>query len=159
MRLLLTFILQVSMTYGRPCMIGPKAAVAVPLPLVLNEEQDISHDVPQASTSRSTDDEFFVLSLRLYDILHDVIYAFYSVNSTKSQTSDSEKHIASLGQGYSSVFEIECKLVTWEHSIPDHLKYLARPHVEPVRITSCRQSCILHQRLVACAIFRIDISF
>lgn len=134
------------MTYGRPCMIGPRAAVAVPLPQPMHDEQPFARVTQQIAVQPSSDVEFFVLSLQLFEILHDILYHLYSVNNIHSQLSDQKKCTASLGQDQNSVFELECRLASWQRSIPDHLKMSSRPHTEPIYPILHRQACILHQR-------------
>ncbi|OQV05675.1 Fungal specific transcription factor domain-containing protein [Cladophialophora immunda] len=138
----------ICMTYGRPCMIGPKAAVTVPLPLAI-EEEDLMRSPPQeqaAGSQRSSAVEFYVHSLKLYTILHDVLFNFYSVNFKQTRPLDADKYFGSLSEGQSSVFEIEHRLFGWENSIPDHLKMDPRPQVEVRGAQLYRQAVILHQR-------------
>ena len=139
----------VSMTYGRPCMIGPKASLAVPLPLPIDEEYlapDASQPQP-VKRPRTFSVEFYVLSLKLYDIMHDVIFSFYSVNGQVCQPADG-KDLTFLDQGQNSVFEIERRLSSWVDSIPDHFRLTSvdTPRAGTLEATLHRQAVILHQR-------------
>ncbi len=139
----------VSMTYGRPCMIGPKAALAVPLPLPIDEEYlspDSRRGQP-AKVPRTFSVEFYVLSLKLYDIMHDILFSFYSVNGQACQPADS-KDLTFMDQGENSVFEIERRLSKWADSIPDHFRLHAgdTPRAGTAEATIRRQAVILHQR-------------
>ncbi|KIX94735.1 uncharacterized protein Z520_09425 [Fonsecaea multimorphosa CBS 102226] len=138
----------ICMTYGRPCMVGPKAAVTVPLPLAI-EEEDLMRSTSREQVvelQRSSAVEFYVHSLQLYTILHDVLFNFYSVNFQQTRPLDADKYFGSLSEGQSSVFEIEHRLFKWENSIPDHLKMASRPQVDSIRSQLYRQAVILHQR-------------
>ena len=138
----------VSMTYGRPCMIGPKASLAVPLPLPIDEE----YLVPEAVQGQSVQIqqtfavEFYVLSLKLYQILHDMLFNFYSVNFQPCQPED--EYFGSLDQGQNSVFEIERRLSRWATSVPDRFRMTTgkKPQIGSVEATLYRQAVILHQR-------------
>ncbi|KIX07448.1 uncharacterized protein Z518_02101 [Rhinocladiella mackenziei CBS 650.93] len=139
----------VSMTYGRPCMIGPRAALAVPLPLPVDEEYLVPgsfHTPPVPVQPNDAAVEFYVLSLKLYEILHDVIFNFYSVNFGHGKPVESDKYFGSLSESQSSVFEIEHRIVRWEQSIPDHLRVGRKPQSHDANATRYRQAVILHQR-------------
>ena len=138
----------VSMTYGRPCMVGPKAALTVPLPLPIDEE----YLVPEATqgqpvrTQQTFAVQFYVLSLKLYEIMHDIIFNFYSVNSQPFHPLD--EYLGSLDQGQNSVFEIERRLSRWANSVPDRLRVTTgnKPQIGTMEGTLYRQAVILHQR-------------
>ncbi|OAP64278.1 hypothetical protein AYL99_00250 [Fonsecaea erecta] len=137
----------ICMTYGRPCMIGPKAAVTVPLPLAI-EDEDLMRSPSRgqiADVQRSSEVEVYVYSLQLYTILHDVLFNFYSVNFQQIRPLDADRYFGSLSEGQSSVFEIEHRLFKWENSIPDHLKMASRPQGDSIRSQRYRQAVILHQ--------------
>ncbi|EXJ66448.1 uncharacterized protein A1O5_10600 [Cladophialophora psammophila CBS 110553] len=138
----------VCMTYGRPCMIGPKAAVTVPLPLPIEEEELMRGPAQErpAQLQRSCVAEFYVHSLKLYAILHDVLFNFYSVNFQQTRPLDADKYFGSLSEGQSSVFEIEHRLFKWENSISDHLKVASKPQADELGSQLYRQAVILHQR-------------
>lgn len=139
----------VSMTYGRPCMIGPKAGLTVPYPLPIDEEYltpgALQEQPPR--TPKTFAVEFYVLSLKLYEIMHETIFNFYSVNVQPQQ---GDKYFGALDQGQRSVFEIDRRLARWASSIPDHLRVTTRikPQVDTPEATLYRQAVILHQRCV-----------
>ena len=139
----------VSMTYGRPCMIGPKAAQAVPLPLPIDEEYLATEIVQRqpGQTQKTFSVEFYVLSLTLYDIMHDILFNFYSVNGQSSQPADN-KYFGFLDQEENSIFEIDRRLATWSDSLPDHFRIttLEKPTAGTLEATLRRQGVILHQR-------------
>ncbi|KAJ9640876.1 hypothetical protein H2204_003165 [Knufia peltigerae] len=117
-----------SMTYGRPCMIGQRAASVVPLPLPFDEEHLCSagsSQVPSPPGQRhqnTASAEFFVLSLRLFEILHDVIFHFYSVNHLQEKSVDNDRYFGSSSNSQASVFEIERRISKWERDLPQHLR-------------------------------------
>lgn len=140
----------VSVTYGRPCMIGPRAASAVPLPLPLDEECFISGSLQgqpiQAQQTFTV--EFYVISLKLYEILHDVIFNFYSVNMQPIQSTDGNEKSESLDQGQHLVFEIECRLSRWKETLPERFRVGTggKPPSDNAEATLYRQAVILQQR-------------
>ena len=135
----------VSMTYGRPCTIGPKAALAVPLPLPIDEEYLVPETLQEQPVQAQVV-EFYILSLKLYEIMHDIIFNFYSVNSQPCPPGD--EYFGSLEQGQNSVFKIERRLSRWANSVPNRLRVNtgSKPQVSSVEATFYRQAVILHQR-------------
>ena len=134
------------MTYGRPCMIGPRAAAAVPYPEPALEEQ---HDLqlPLNSSARGgADVEFFVFSLKLYEILHDILYSFYSVNSLYTQLPSLEKNLESIGKLHARILEVDSRLASWQQSLPRYLKLSEQTLADSDHPILHRQACILHQR-------------
>ena len=139
----------VSMTYGRPCMIGPRAARAVPLPLPIDEDY-LAAGAPRnrgSQTQETFSVEFFVLSLNLYDIMHDIIFNFYSVNTPSSQPAD-HKYFGLMDQAENSVFEIDRKLSKWADSLPARFRVSMgeKPRNGTAEATLRRQAVILQQR-------------
>jgi hypothetical protein len=139
----------VSAAYGRPPMIGPKAALAVPLPLPVDEDY-LGAAVGQqinVSTQQTHSVEFFVLSLRLYDVMHDVIFNFYSVNGQACQWTD-DNNSTFLGLGDHSVLEVERRLARWTEVVPGHLLYPSteKPRTNAPEAILHRQAVVLHQR-------------
>lgn len=104
-------------------MIGPKAALTVPLPLPIDEEYLSSGTVPgQPINSRQTlVVQFYVLSLKLSEIMHTIIANFHSVGSKSWQSGDN-KPFRSLSEGLNLIFEIERRLSAWVNSVPDRLR-------------------------------------
>jgi hypothetical protein len=140
----------ISMTHGRPCMIGPQAARTVPFP-VTSREPYLSTGSLQprpGQTKESANVEFFVLSLRLFEILHDVIFNYYSINCRQGKPLDVNKYFGSLDDNQLSVFEVERRLLTWQQSIPDFLKVDTKPQEDATATALHRQAVILHQRQV-----------
>ena len=96
------------MIYGRPCMIGQKAAVAVPLPLSCD---DLNLDLTVCESARhppqSSASEFYVLSLTLYEILHDVVYNYNLGTFHVTYSTEKDKDFGTQDLGQHSLFEIE----------------------------------------------------
>ena len=141
-----------SMTYGRPCMTGPRTAIAVPLPLAIDEERLLPDPVLQhtVQAQRPSVIDFYISSLRLYEILHDVLFNFYAIDIQQSRPVDGlyDKYFgrSSSTEGHPSVFELERRLSRWENSIPDHLKIGNYPRGDGAEVVLYRQAVILHQR-------------
>ena len=140
----------VSMTYGRPCMVGPKAANVVPLPLPVDEDFLVPEPLqdPPAPAQQTFAVEFFVLSLKLYDILHDVLYNFYSVNYQPRQSENGDNFFASLDEGQHFVLESEYRLSRWKKSVPERFRVAAdnKSVHGCAEATLYRQAVVLQQR-------------
>ena len=143
------------MTYGRPCMIGPVTATVVPLPLAIDEDAELSeevqHNVGQVR-QRPSLNEFYLSALKLYEIMHDVLFSFY-------RTDDQVQSIVGLyGKGFGGssapVFELDQKLSMWEKNLPDHLKIESRPRDDDVEAIFYRQATVLHQRYARLKLFQ-----
>lgn len=137
----------VSMTYGRPPMIAPTLADAVPRPLPI-EEQYLSHgavqSLPQGTPSIL---DFFLQTIELYDILSDVLINLYSPASVDDQTvhGHGAKHFGRSGPDDNALssLSIESRLVRWESGLPPHLKL---DTTNQYNAYFTRQAVILHQR-------------
>ena len=142
---------EVSMLYGRSCMIDPKTAAAVPLPLLMEEESlrlgDRLHTI-QAQQTHAAD--FYISSLGLYDILHDVLLNFYSNESQrrlKIGHHDSRNFLSF--EKNTAIFELQGRLSNWEKGIPEYLKVGHHSLDHEVNAVLVRRAIILHQRYVA----------
>ena len=141
-----------SMTYGRPCAIDSGAATVVPFPKVLEHEyfsaDDVCNDPP--SGERPSIINFYIHTLELYDILHDILFNFYSITVRPKQTIlgafDAFFGIATTTQGHPSVFELERRISRWETNLPYHLRLGERPKTIGVKPVLYRQAVVLHQR-------------
>lgn len=138
----------ISMTHGRPCMIGPQAARAVPFPLTEDELYLSSGSLqpPPGRPKQSAEVGFFVQSLKLFEILHDVMFKFYSINCRQRKLVDVNKYFGSSDNNQSSIFEVERRILKWQQNIPDHLKVGAKPQGDASASVLHRQAVILHQR-------------
>lgn len=138
----------VSMTYGRPCMIGQRAALVVPFPLPIDDEYLCTgfSQIPSPGPHQTASAEFFVLSLRLFEILHDVIFYFYSVNYQQGKSVDSDRYFGSSSNNQASVFEIERRISKWERELPQRLRVGTAPQKDAASATLHRQAVVLHQR-------------
>lgn len=135
---------EVAMIYGRPCMIGPKAATAVPLPhLAIDSTSKALESLLSPSPEPLL--SFYVCSLKLYAIAHDVIYSFYSVNFEESRRLGTAHYFGSSSRGQPSVFEIERRLLDWDYDIPDYLRPGERTEARLYDVSD-RQAVVLHQR-------------
>ena len=129
-----------SMTYGRPCEIGPGTATVVPLPLAVQ-----ALHAPELHSNPSAD--FFLSMLKLNDILHDVLRHFYRID-------DRTKPAGGLlircfgGSSSFSVFDIDQRLSEWEDDLPDYLKLYNRTVEHEVESHWHRQAVVLRQRYV-----------
>ncbi|OQV11353.1 Fungal specific transcription factor domain-containing protein [Cladophialophora immunda] len=137
----------VSMQYGRPCMIGAKAALKVPLPLPVDEEH-LGVGRPRGRQTFVV--EFYVLSLKLYEILHDVIYSYNFEDVRTYCTTERDKSCIYPDRGQHSTFEVEIdrRLSRWKASIPDHLLAGSKDKrgITAPEAVIYRQAVVLQQR-------------
>jgi hypothetical protein len=141
-----------SMTYGRPTMIGKDLAAAVPRPLGVDEDRLLDFG-PVPKPDRPSLVDFFVETLSLYEILYDILVAFYS--SSMADDSPGEGKWARYFGGSEpdtnknpSVHAIDRRLIRWEANLPSHLK-TERPSSHPeTNRYFVRQAVILRQRYV-----------
>ncbi|RFU34728.1 hypothetical protein B7463_g1641, partial [Scytalidium lignicola] len=126
---------EVSMLYGRPCMIDPKTTAAVPLPLFMDEHNLQSHTI---RAQRSPDVDFYISSLGLYDILHDVLL--------NSCSDESQSRFKTTFKSNASIIELQEKLSRWENGIPDHLKVGVYRQANDTNAVLLRKAFVLHQR-------------
>ncbi len=139
-----------SMIYGRPSMIGSQSAMAVPPPLAVDEDFLSScgrqgSQQPQQPSVLS----FYTYTLKLYEILHDVLFNFYFHSMQDIQTTGQrhDKFFGNSPTGHPSIFELERRLSRWQESVPDHLRigsYEGNTTADDTVLH--RQAVILHQR-------------
>ncbi|KAM5371746.1 hypothetical protein ACJZ2D_007811 [Fusarium nematophilum] len=134
----------VSVTHGRPAMISPRPATAVPLPVSspLVETRDRMANPGHVS--------FFVQSVRLYEIIHQTMVTFYG-GSNSSRTRARESHASDQGSDtddddLDKVVQLDRSLSKWESKLPNHLRWnLLDGNKDEI---SRRQAVILRMRFV-----------
>ncbi|KAG2733895.1 hypothetical protein G9P44_003420 [Scheffersomyces stipitis] len=116
----------VSMTLGRPMMVMHDSRMSLPSAI---DDENILDDsyVPSSNPSYMC---FFNETVKLYDILADILKIFYS---------SSEPEFFDL---FLSIFKIEERLHKFHENVPTHIKFGFELHEKPFR----RQSIILHLR-------------
>jgi hypothetical protein len=139
-----------AMTYGRPTMISQAVASVTPLPLPI-DDQDLSVGTTQRELTSSSPSrlEFFLHSLKLYEIMEELLNATNS-NIIRQNVPSKASGILSFRSAHAtSLTEIDDKLVAWEAELPNHLRRL--PDLQsPAGPSSVnvfyRQAVILRQR-------------
>jgi hypothetical protein len=120
-----------SMTLGQPLMIGRAISESVPLPACIDEaylSSDPGREGVQPSNVPSNM-EFFRLTLKLYNILEDILSTFYpsgvsdQLTYRKDYCISEETHYLDLN----AILRIDKLLSEWMASIPPHL--VSRPPV------------------------------
>ncbi|KAH9209557.1 fungal-specific transcription factor domain-containing protein [Leptodontidium sp. 2 PMI_412] len=118
-----------SMTLGQPLMIGRAISESVPLPACIDEaylSSDPGREGVQPSNIPSNM-EFFRLTLKLYNILEDILSTFYpsgvsdQLTYKKDNCTSEEIHCLDLN----AILRIDKLLSEWMASIPPHL--VSRP--------------------------------
>jgi len=137
-----------AMTYGRPCMIGPRTGTLVSLPAFTNEGVPHNADLGHSSTGAQglPTTKFYVSRLKLYEILHDVLFNFYSPSTEQSQPIGQvyEKYFGHT-QGQPSVLGIDRSILEWEKDLPDYLRIASYSRDDAPKSTIYRQAVVLHQ--------------
>ncbi|CAK7238453.1 hypothetical protein SEUCBS140593_010703 [Sporothrix eucalyptigena] len=137
----------VSVTHGRPVMISRELCAAVPLPLCATQaaERGAHYDGPSLS--------FFIKSVKLYEIMNQVVSAFYSpataTSMSESNNSSAEKDALAM------LLKLDEDLLEWERGLPEYLRFDTLDGLDEVEIrqrsrTDCkpRQAVILHVRFL-----------
>jgi Fungal specific transcription factor domain len=114
-----------AMTFGRPTMISSQGAVTVPPP---RAHQDPStcycSGVSLSREAVPTDHHFFLESIKLYEILNDILLALYSGPSEQDQEMDPYEIYFSHTKGThpAAIFDLDRKLLRWSRDLPIHLR-------------------------------------
>ncbi|KAJ4212701.1 hypothetical protein NW759_011341 [Fusarium solani] len=137
-----------SMTFGRPLMITPEAATAVPMPLVHNYEGFCScHSI--ASSCDATHDRdlhFFTEALELYELMGEALLTVYDASAVGESVKIDEYSMyfgSKAAKIVGQVCEVDDKLQRWQRRLPIHLR---NDPDAPKSIIHKRQSHILFLR-------------
>ena len=139
-----------SMTYGRPAMIGKRSAAAVPLPAAIDEHY-LSGD-PNGRESQPENQpsilDFFIESLGLYRILNEILLNVYAADSQTGATIDEWECFFPLRfdqERCFSVLDLDRALTLWERGLPRHLTEFNYLNSNEIHF---RQAVVLRQRSV-----------
>ncbi|KAF2844119.1 hypothetical protein T440DRAFT_512370 [Plenodomus tracheiphilus IPT5] len=141
-----------AMTYGRPSMIIASLDTQVPLPLSVDEgsfsagQRLLNPDPRSPSTV-----EFFVQSLRLFDILAEVLIRFYPGHHEKGCAIQEqlEKFLGkTAADSRESILETDRRLREWERNLPTQLKIDQSSLDSGISYTFTSQAVILRQRFL-----------
>ncbi|KAL2678716.1 hypothetical protein Neosp_009467 [[Neocosmospora] mangrovei] len=137
-----------SMTFGRPLMITPQAATAVPMPLVHNREGLCScHSIPFSfDVAHERDLHFFTEALKLYELMGEALLTVYDASAVEEAVKVDEYAVYFGSQAariVGQVFEVDDKLQRWQRCLPIHLR---NDPDAPKPIIHQRQSHILFLR-------------
>ena len=139
-----------SMTYGRPAMIGKRSAAAVPLPAAIDEHY-LSGD-PNRRDSQPENQpsilDFFIESLGLYRILNEVLLNVYAADPQAGANID--EWGCFFPRRYDeersfSFLDLDRALTLWERGLPCHLRDFNHAKQNDIHF---RQAVVLRQRLV-----------
>lgn len=109
----------VSVTHGRPAMISQHPAKNVPLPAETSNAQNGMQSLEYYS--------FFVRSVRLYEIIHKTMIAFYD-GSQGNRPKEKESHFDLEGldvedEDLDRVVQLDRCISRWQSKLPDHLRW------------------------------------
>ncbi|KAF4964594.1 hypothetical protein FSARC_7500 [Fusarium sarcochroum] len=141
----------VSVTHGRPAMISQRPAKGVPFPASSALDEATGN---QAMIKNPEYYSFFVRSVRLYEIIHKTMIAFYG-GSHSSRSKEKEAHSSHSSDPDSSdnededldrVVQLDRCISRWESKLPDHLRWdLLETNKDEI---SRRQAVILRMSIV-----------
>ncbi|TGO26576.1 hypothetical protein BPAE_0057g00520 [Botrytis paeoniae] len=140
---------EVSMLYGRPCMIDPQAAATIPLPLLVEEDnyqqrhsEGSITEKPQTYTA-----DFYKSGLELYDILYTVLLDLRhsKSNSNLKKGCCTSENMLSPGTDI-SILNLQEKLSNWERENPNHLRIENNSTFNDLNAVLICRAVVLHQR-------------
>lgn len=122
-----------AMTYGRPTMISRSVASATPLPQPVDDEELAEGQDFAARQGAPTKLDFFIHSLKLHDVLEQLL------ENDRSNSGNCDQ---------ASFIGIDAKLMAWELALPQHLKDGHLVASAEQAQTSTRQMVLLRQAVV-----------
>lgn len=137
------------MTFGRPTMIAKSLADAVPLP----ETNNLGNQELQLNNQPSKV-AFFVESLRLYNIMNDILLELYmrsESNSAKDQHSRDTEQSDYESIELVTILKLDHDLMQWGRSLPLHLRISSPESAENTIIQMQSVVCrarFLHARIL-----------
>lgn len=140
---LIDWISMVSVTHGRPAMISRHLAKSVPLPTESTTNE-------QSAIQNAEYYSFFVQSVRLYEIIHKTMMAFYShiqENRYKEKETYSDPECSDgEDDDLDRVVQLDRCISRWESRLPKHLRWdLLESNTDKI---AQRQAVILRMRSV-----------
>ena len=112
-----------SMTFGRPAMISKSLADAVPLPETNDENSPDNTDQGLQPNNQPSRMAFFVESLRLYDIMNDVLLELYTRENNIKGRQDTASHRSDYDSvDLATILKLDRALMLWGQSLPPHLR-------------------------------------
>ncbi|CZR44333.1 uncharacterized protein FPRO_14094 [Fusarium proliferatum ET1] len=132
----------VSVTHGRPAMISQYPAKDVPHPAETSNAQNGMQGLEYYS--------FFVRSVRLYEIIHKTMIAFYD-GSQGNRTKEKESHFDLEGvdgedEDLDRVVQLDRCISRWQSKLPDHIRWeLLESNKDEI---ARRQAVILRMRFL-----------
>lgn len=134
----------ISLTFGRPTMIDGQTASLVPMPLSLDDAH-LTHDVVAGAAQDDhgpTMIDFFIESLRLYEILYEILAKLYhSIEETQNSRSLSTLPLNS--EKLAVLLDLDQNLSTWFEDLPTHLR---TDQIQVFNSMFTRQANILYSR-------------
>ena len=139
-----------SMTYGRPAMVGKRSAAAVPLPAAI-DEQYLSGDHDRRESQPENQPsilDFFIESLGLYRILNEILLNVYAADPQAGASIDEWECF--FPRRYEeersfSFLDLDRALTLWKRRLPRHLTDLNFASNSEIHF---RQAIVLRQRSV-----------
>jgi hypothetical protein len=133
------------MTFGRPSMISLHSQVTLPLE-VDDEHIQAESTICEQPEGRPSRVSFFIQTLKLYDILGEILAYFYDSSGSKCSLSANEK----ADDYYQSLLRLDRRLLDFQRELPPFLRLHPidknnRPYSHEYPFTT-RQANVLHAR-------------
>lgn len=143
----------VAMTYGRPPMTTARIETKAHMPQSVDEDFHPTEDHrPMPYPGQPSTVDFFSQSLRLFEILDEILGEFYSDQLEKGCPSGDVLETL-LGRTTADkkwfMLDIDKKLLEWDNKLPSHLKVKHTSLSSSFSCTFTRQATILRQQLVS----------
>jgi len=140
------------MTLGRPMMVSRADAPSVPLPASIDDQCLSSDPGPGSSqpANKPSEIEFYVQSLRLFNITEETLTAMYSGEATRRYASHAcpspTERLEKLD--FNTIIKIDCSLRKRSDVLPNYLTVRKNPVDELAEPILSRQANILRLRQV-----------
>ncbi|KIV94625.1 hypothetical protein PV10_02376 [Exophiala mesophila] len=135
----------VAMTLGRPAVITPEAAAAVPYPTAHLDGSECRCYDENCQDQVQSSDHFFVEALKLYEAMNDIWLTLYNPAAAARASPDPFSELFGImgKRAVGVIFEMDAKLWSLTHALPQSL----RPEYEAVKTPiQVRQTNILRLR-------------
>lgn len=135
----------VAMTLGRPAVITPEAAAAVPYPAAHTDGSECRCFDENCRDQLQSSDHFFVEALRLYELMNDIWLTLYNPAAAARASPDPFSELFGImgKRAVGVIFEMDAKLWSLTHALPQSLRSECEAVKSPAQV---RQTNILRLR-------------
>jgi hypothetical protein len=135
-------------------MISRSSSISVPLPASVDDEYlssqpGVDNVQPQGVPSKT---EFYLQTLKLYNILEIILSTFYPSGVSECVTSRGDTSTSATLEDldFNAILRIDTLLDEWHQNIPQHLIWCSEPASPGVNKLFLRQANVLELRYDSC---------